>query len=147
MIDSLDIWVAGTPRPQGSKRYLGNGRVIEASPHIRVWRATITGSAAAAAEAQGWATATGPVEVHLTFSLTRPRSHYRTGRHSDLLRADPPSHPAMRPDIDKLARACLDGLTVAQIMQDDSQVVGLVARKVWGCEAGVAIMVCKLPAT
>jgi Holliday junction resolvase RusA-like endonuclease len=40
--------------------------------------------------------------------------------------------PAKRPDVDKLARACLDALTQSGAIRDDAQVVMLGATKVYG---------------
>lgn len=119
--------------------------MIEASPHIKAWRANITAVATAARTADGWTAADGPVEVHLTFHLPRPKGHYGTGRNSDALREAAPRWPLGKPDIDKLSRACLDGIVVAGVLPDDSQVVILSARKVWAVDGpGVAIHVYRI---
>ena len=60
----------------------------------------------------------GPVSVDVVFRLQPPR-----GAPRDL--------PHVRPDVDKLARAALDGLTGAAFA-DDSQVVRLTATKEYG---------------
>ena len=73
----------------------------------------------------------GPVRVSLVFFIERPKSVKR-------------EHPSVRPDIDKLARAVLDGLTTAGVYSDDSQVVDLTASKVYGVPAGVAVQVSPL---
>lgn len=49
---------------------------------------------------------------------------------------DPPKKrkhatPAVRPDVDNLAKAVLDGLNLSGVWTDDARVVELVARKVW----------------
>lgn len=59
----------------------------------------------------------GPVGLYLTFYLPRPQSAPRRVQ-----------LPAKKPDLDKLARACLDALT-GIIYRDDSQVVELYCRK------------------
>ena len=43
--------------------------------------------------------------------------------------------PITKPDVDKLARACLDGMTDAGVFRDDSQVTTLTARKRYTTEA------------
>lgn len=121
--------VAGTPAPQGSKRHVGGGRMVEQSKAVGPWREAIRAEAARLS----WYEIPGshdPVTVAVTFILKRPAGHYRTGastRH--LLRDSAPPYPAGRPDVDKLARAVLDGLVMGGVMADDSQVVDLVARK------------------
>ena len=37
----VTFFAEGTSRPQGSKRALGNGRMIEASRHLKPWRQTV----------------------------------------------------------------------------------------------------------
>lgn len=142
MIPALEIWVSGVPRPQGSKRHVGGGRMLEASPYIRVWRATMCQAARSRAQQNGWATLTGPVEVVLDFYMPRPRHHYRQGRHSHLLRDTAPMLPMAKPDLDKMARGCLDALTDAEVMRDDSLVVRLGAAKWWAVEDGPGVRMC-----
>lgn len=49
------------------------------------------------------------------------------------------------PDLDKLARNVLDGLTAARVYRDDSRVVHLEAVKVHGIVSGVQVHVRTLP--
>ena len=78
----------------------------------------------------------GPVGVAIQFLFLRPKSHYRTGKNAHLLRAGAPDRPTTRSvgDIDKLARAVLDGISITsggRILQDDSSVVWLYSQKDW----------------
>ncbi|SLG39924.1 Holliday junction resolvase [Mycobacteroides abscessus subsp. abscessus] len=108
------FFVPGVPRPQGSKKSFGRGRMVESSRHVKGWRATI--SAVARSEASPLS---GPVEVEILFIMPRPKATSRRR----------PTPPAIkRPDIDKLERAVLDGLT-GLAWRDDSQVVDLHSRK------------------
>ena len=73
-----------------------------------------------------------PLSVAVTFVLRRPAGHFRTGiTTAGTLRPAAPRFPGGRPDVDKLARAVLDGLVSGGVMADDAQVVVLVARKVY----------------
>lgn len=74
---------------------------------------------------------TGPVKVRVWFWLKRPAGHYRTGKNAHLLREAAPVVPAGTPDIDKLCRAVLDGLTMGGAWKDDGQVAELQARKLY----------------
>lgn len=111
-LQSLATFIPGRPAPQGSKRHVGGGRMIEASKYVKPWREQVSAATA------GWEPLDGPVEVHLQFVLPRPASERKTFTRPH----------TRRPDVDKLARAVLDGIT-GHCFADDSQVTCLVARK------------------
>jgi crossover junction endodeoxyribonuclease RusA len=126
----LTFFIVGTPAPQGSKRHVGRGIMVESSKKVKPWR-----------EAVKWAVPSpfppfaGPLDVELVFSLKRPKGHYGTGRNAGKLKESSPAYPATRPDIDKLARSTLDGLGEAGVFGDDSQIVTLLAEKRYTDEA------------
>lgn len=70
-----------------------------------------------------------PVTVSLRFYFPRPKSHYRTGRFAQLLRADAPALHTSAPDLDKLVRLVCDALTIAGVWADDSLATDLRAQK------------------
>ena len=119
--------VHGAPAPQGSKWVGKHGNVMESSRALGPWRQAVRAEAQSRI-APGRMFA-GAVTVSLTFRMKRPASHYRTGRNAHLLRDGAPRFPAGKPDIDKLARAVLDGLTTGGAFKDDSQVVALTVVK------------------
>lgn len=134
----LDVWVAGVPQPQGSKRLFA-GRLVEGNDAtLRPWRATIAGESRAAYR-HGLEPTREAVNVTLGFMFSRPRSHYGTGRNAGELRRSAPAYKATRPDLDKLVRAVLDALT-GIVFVEDSQVAQLTAWKDWG-PPGVSIRV------
>lgn len=112
----LQFSIPGTPIPQGSKRHVGNGRMIEANPKLRPWRAEVTRAALLALGDQEPFQKSDGISVELTFFLPKPKTVTR-------------SMPTVKPDIDKLSRAILDGITDAGIWPDDSQVIKLQATK------------------
>jgi Holliday junction resolvase RusA-like endonuclease len=137
----ITIEVRGLPAPQGSKRHVGGGRMIEMSKAVGPWREAVR------AETQRVVTETPigqplhpPVALEVTFRLPRPASHYGTGRNAGRLKPSAPDFPAGRPDLDKLLRAVLDGLTAGGAWADDAQVVNLAAWKVYG-PPGVLIQI------
>ena len=71
------------------------------------------------------------VEVSITFLFVRPPSVSEKKR----------PLPSVMPDIDKLARAVLDGLTAGGVVTDDARVVDLHARKRYGTVARAEITV------
>jgi crossover junction endodeoxyribonuclease RusA len=104
--------VGADPAPQGSKRHVGNGVMIEASKKVGPWRAAV----AEAIRESGMPTIDVPVEVEVLFFLRRGRTVTR-------------SLPSTPPDIDKLCRSTLDGLVQGGALADDSLVVNLDAAK------------------
>lgn len=121
----LEVFVAGVPRPQGSKRHVGRGILIEASREVGPWREAI----AAAVLGAGVKRQEGPVAVELVFLFDRPKAHYGAKG----LKEGAPKWKASRPDVDKLSRAVLDAL-VPVVLRDDALVVRLVAEKRWAEE-------------
>lgn len=71
------------------------------------------------ADEEQWLTLQGPVELDIVFYLERPKS----------IRIQDRPEPIVPPDIDKLVRGVADALTIAEIYEDDSQVVKLTAIK------------------
>ena len=121
--------VPGRAAPQGSKRHVGHGIMVESSARLRPWRAAVT---AAAIEARdGAPPITGPVYLRVDISFPRPAGHFGTGRNAGKLR---PSAPYFAPsravgDLSKLIRAVEDAITDAGLWRDDSQVVVVTAVK------------------
>jgi Holliday junction resolvase RusA-like endonuclease len=115
----LRFTVRGKPVTQGSLRSLGTGRpsVHSNAKTLKPWRQDL---AAAAQDAmRGWARLEGPVNVDVVFAFDLPASAPKRRRIWPITRSSG--------DVDKLARALL----AAGVVKDDSQVVRLVAEKVW----------------
>ena len=128
----FQLFVAGDPRPQGSKKAFNRGGrivLVEANKDLPAWRETMR----KAFELKGmeldsrFVTA---ISVSLTFWIKRPKSvkrQYATGTY----------------DIDKLTRSCLDSLQSAKIIENDNLVVDLIVRKNYDDlhESGVLVTV------
>ncbi|MFI6215655.1 RusA family crossover junction endodeoxyribonuclease [Nocardia brasiliensis] len=108
------LFVPGDAAPQGSKRHVGGGRMVESSKLVGPWRERV----ALAAHRHGFPVLTGPVSVALEFVRPRPVSTPK--------RRTPPA--VKKPDLDKLTRAILDALT-GIAFGDDAQVTEILARK------------------
>jgi Holliday junction resolvase RusA-like endonuclease len=117
----ITLVTLGKPAPQGSKKYVGRGIMVESSKHVKPWRDAVRSDAIETMA--GAAPLDGPVEATMVFTFTRPRSHYRTGRNAHLLRDDAPARPATIPDLSKLARSTEDALKDAGVIRDDSLIV------------------------
>jgi len=105
--------------------------MIEMSKAVGPWREAVR------AETQRVALIplAGAVSVNVDFYMPRPASHFRTGRNAHLLRDQAPEHPIGKPDLDKLVRAVLDGLTMGGAWKDDSQVVKMDVTKLYAVKA------------
>ena len=121
---SMAFQVFGDPVPQGSKRaFVVKNRAVVVDDNkatLRSWRTAVVD--AARAELNGEAPELGPVRITLMFFLRQPK------------RPKAPV-PITKPDVDKLARAVLDGMTDAGVFRDDSQVTTLTVRKRYTTEA------------
>lgn len=120
-MSTLAITVRGLPAPQGSKRHVGKGVMVESSKHVKPWREAVK-FAALEVVGDDWKLFDGPLLVSMVFMFARPKGHFRTGRWAHLLRDSAPLFPHGKPDLSKLARATEDALT-GIVWVDDSRVV------------------------
>jgi len=124
--NSFTFTVLGKPAPQGSKRHVGRGILLESSKRCKPWRQDVK-YAALEALPDGWyAMMDKPILVSVTFIFARPKGHFRTNGE---LKPKAPSHCTARVgDTDKLCRSILDALSNS-VFSDDSQVIALNAQK------------------
>lgn len=113
---ALEVFVSGTAAPQGSKRHVGNGVMVEMSKGVKPWREDVRQACLAA---WGDVPLDEPVRLTLEFVRKRPASAPK--------RSTPPA--TSRPDLDKLARAVMDAIGSAGVWTDDSRVTELVCHK------------------
>jgi Holliday junction resolvase RusA-like endonuclease len=118
----IQVFVPGIPQPQGSKNaYQRGGKIIlvEANKNLPAWRRLVTEKLEAANVS--CQPLTGAVTLDVMFFMPRPKTVKR-------------ELPTVPPDLDKLIRAINDSATDAGIFDDDSQVVEVVAYKVYEAE-------------
>jgi crossover junction endodeoxyribonuclease RusA len=122
--DSVTFAVHGLAAPQGSKRHIGKGIMVESSKNVKPWRQDVK-YAALAAKPSGWDTSQ-PMALSVVFRFQRPASHL--GKNG--LRPSAPQHctSGRNGDIEKLVRSTNDALT-SILFDDDRQVVSLTATK------------------
>jgi len=114
----IDIFIPGQPAPQGSKRHVGHGRMVESSKKVKPWREDIR-AALLGDDGMPVVRFDGAVACILEFVLPRPKT---APKKSTLF-------AAKRPDLDKLTRAAFDAITSAGVIEDDSRIVNLLASK------------------
>ena len=71
----------------------------------------------------------GAFSVHLEFYMPRPKSHFRTGKFSHLIKDDAPIDHLTKPDLDNMIKLVLDVMTKSGYWKDDSQVIELSSSK------------------
>lgn len=125
--------VLGTPVPQGSKRHVGNGVMVEQS-NVKAWRQEVKQRAA---EAYRDELLDCPIALKIRVRLPRPSSHYGA---KGTLRPSAPMMPHRRRggDVDKIARGICDALT-GVVWRDDKLVVSLDVLIAYGDRAQVEI--------
>ena len=129
MTRTFSFRVDGIPAPQGSKRHVGNGRMIEMSKKVGPWRDRVFHTARRDFTGEPF---DGPLEVSIVFYLARPKTVTR-------------AYPSVVPDIDKLDRSTNDALTIAGVITDDARIVDLHLSKRYG-EPGADITVSEVEA-
>jgi crossover junction endodeoxyribonuclease RusA len=119
----INFFVDGLPVPQGSMKVI-NGRVIHnKGSELAAWRSAV----ALTARQNGARPLTDPISIEIKFYLPRPKTVKRP-------------EPSVAPDLDKLIRAVLDGLTAIAYI-DDGQVTQISAQKAYGERIGAEIRV------
>jgi len=122
--NSISFSVHGLPAPQGSKRHIGKGVMIESSAKVRPWRQDVK-FAALENKTADWDTSQ-QMSLSVVFMFQRPQSHYlKSG-----LRSTAPYYctSALTGDLDKLLRSTNDAMT-GVLFNDDRQVVSINAIK------------------
>jgi len=124
----LELFIAGVPRPQGSKNAYKRGTrvvLVESNKHLPEWRQAVYEALRASGKQFD-----GAVTVMATFYIPRPKTNKRL-------------YATTKPDVDKLVRAIGDCLTKAGTIIDDSYIVTWNAAKAYadGVEPGLRIIV------
>lgn len=133
----IDFFVPGIPAPGGSKRHVGNGRIVEACKRTAGWRSVVAGIAM---QAYTGKPLDGMLVLQIEFSMPRPRGHYRKNGN---LKETAPSRPITRPDLTKLVRSTEDALK-GILWHDDSQIVTQCVTKLYAERPGARVFVSRM---
>jgi crossover junction endodeoxyribonuclease RusA len=118
----ISFVVHGRPQPQGStKAFIPKGWkraiITTDNKNLKPWRQDVASEAMAAMSKAGAKLSEEAIHVEVAFFFLRPKSVNKSV-----------IHKTTKPDIDKLERGILDGLT-GICFRDDSQVVSCIASK------------------
>lgn len=118
--DPFRIRVYGIPAPQGSKRHVGRGIMVESSKKLKPWREAVKAAARAF------------IDEHPEFRMfdcaVAYRAQYLFRRPQSISAKKRPFH-VVPPDRSKLDRSMEDALTDAGVWRDDSLVVYSISAK------------------
>lgn len=134
------------PVTQGSKSYIGHGRMMEVNgERLKAWRGDVKRATYDAIKQQkdvDW-NLEGAFSISLIFRFPRPKAHYGAKG----LKGNAPQHMTTRKgDLDKLCRSVFDALTTTAYF-DDAQVVTLNATRRYAAGnelPGVSILLVRL---
>lgn len=121
--------VVGRPAPQGSKRAVRPGVMVEMSRYVKPWRRDVE-AAGKAAVGMEWTPLDGALLLDVTFVQLRPKSAPKDR-----------VHPTVAPDLSKLVRSTEDALTTAGIIRDDARITDLHAYKRYDDWSGAIITI------
>ena len=126
---------------KGSKQFTGKTVVIPANSKKQYqWQSDCK---MVARQAMTGDPMTGPVKIMLEFRFTRPKSHFGTGKNSEIRKPTAPVDHITKPDLDKLVRAVCDSLK-GVIWRDDSQVIWIKAYKRYDILPGAEVSIQEL---
>ena len=105
---SFTFTVLGKPAPQGSKRHVGRGVMVESSKRCKPWRQDVRHTALDLRPEDWYANMDAAISISVVFVFARPKNHFRT---NGQLKPSAPTYCTARiGDVDKLARSILDSL-------------------------------------
>jgi len=139
MIQPITFFVEGVPKPQPRPKAVRRGQ------HAGVydpgtaddWKGCIDRDSAPVRPPAPWS---GALRVNLVFYFPRPKAHFlKSG-----IREDAPKWHTGARDLDNLAKAVLDILTVRRFWGDDGQVASMSIAKCYGSNPGCQIEISEL---
>ena len=123
---SLTFTVLGKPAPQGSKRHVGRGVMVESSKRCKPWRQDVRHTALDLRPEDWYANMDAAITLSVVFIFARPKSHFRA---NGQLKPSAPAYCTGRiGDVSKLVRAVEDAMT-GILYNDDAQIISLIAHR------------------
>lgn len=141
----IEIYINGVPKGQPRPRSFimgGKARVYNPST-AEGWKNAIAAAFQMFIPEKPYE---GPLSVSIWFRMPRPKSHYRTGKFSNLLKDSAPEFHLQKPDLDNMVKAVLDCLVHIRYIVDDDEIAVLNTGKWWSGrdESGATIIVERL---
>lgn len=128
-MSTLAFTIPGPPRGKGRPKFARMGSFVRAYTDDKTASYENLVAMAASQAHRGQPPLDGPLTVTALFVIQRPKSAPRRV-----------TLPATKPDLDNMVKAVLDGCNQAGVWADDSRVVEITARKIYGdprCEVEI----------
>jgi len=138
MSDHISFEVHGKASPSGSKKAFVHNRtgkviVMDTAKNKDIWQNMVSLMARKAVSEQSWPKQSQAVSLSVVFRFRRPKSHFRSGKNFNVMKATSPLYHTQKPDLTKLVR-CLEDALTGVVWNDDCQVIETKACKEWGDE-------------
>ena len=153
----LDVFVEGLPKgqPRPRARRFGNHISMYDPGTADDWVDSIRAIVSSHVDIdQRWSVpmllhkgANNALSLTMHFVFPRPKSHFRSGKYSDLLKDSAPVTHTCKPDLDNAIKLVADALGTPKrplIYKDDACVVSIIASKRWakpGEAAGMRLLI------
>lgn len=146
---TLSFFAEGTPQTAGSKKCFVMKIKDRPGTSAKDYRGVITDDnekgdewkkivAACCRQVHTGPPLEGPLQMDVTFTLSRPQGHFGTGKNEGIVKDSAPAHHITRPDATKLLRCLEDALTSIAYV-DDGQIVIQNVLKVYGDKPGARV--------
>lgn len=117
----IEFEVIGLPAPQGSKKHVGNGIMVETSPNLKPWRSALSQAARDVSKEVGMLDE--PLTLEVSFRFPMPKSRKKAVREAGW------GPKVSAPDLDKLLRSVGDGLQEGGLIRNDALICRITASK------------------
>ena len=138
----IEFRVRGIPKAQPRVKAVSRGKFARVyTPwNADSWKSLIMWSAREEISRHGpsWRPLSGPLAFMATFTLPRPKAHYKA---NGTLKEKVPDYVETKPDIDNLVKALMDALVDVQVMDDDRTVAVLSVSKRYGADPGCTVSI------
>ena len=124
----IQLSIPGEPIGKKRPRFARRGKITVAYNDQQTEEGKFIAQVLAQANGQ---TINGPIEMTMTATKSRPKSHYGTGRNSGKLKPSAPAYPTNKPDLDNILKFVCDCFNEI-LFKDDAQVVSIQAIKRYG---------------
>lgn len=139
------FFVPGKVQPGGSKLGFvvsGHVNIVDSNKKAKPWKEEVKKAAKKCWPCPG-RLFEGALKIRCRFILKRPKSHYRSGKYSHLLKDTAPRYPTVKPDATKLLRPLEDALT-GVVYRDDALIVTQLIKKRYGKKPGAFVTVIRV---
>lgn len=139
-MDRIELVVLGEPTAQKRHRHMSRGKFTRVYDPSSNDKGDFLSMIQEKAPETPWEC---PLKMVATFYFGRPKSHYKTGKNSHVLKDTAPSYHTSRPDFDNLSKFVMDAMS-GVFFKDDDQICEAFVQKKYSDKPRVEILIAKL---